>query len=465
MQVKLYSFSKRNNSLSIPSGEGTDVSVVLKSPSSVLKPRLELQTLNPIGYNYVYIPAYSRYYYITDSTYDRGVWSIDCDVDVLASWSSYIRATSAQVMFSSSNYNLDVIDNRIAAEGNVTRNVKTATFDGTLANQYQSSGGTFCLSVLDGNGMHSTGVATTYFMTQNQMTVFAQELLSPDGIEALKQYFNNPMESVIECYYLPINVDYYVNRITAGPIVIAGYQFPTATGRQPLVNTLVNNTRRTVIEIPWTYSDFRRLPPYTSMELFVPFCGSKPLPNDLLYQMDQFFVDYSVDVTTGNVQAIAYIKETVLQEWSGNCRITIPIGQQQARVSQALGEGSGIIMAGVGLASGNIALGAAGIATAVSNAASPAEVKKLGGFDGSILGAVLGNDMMTWQQFRCTVTSHQTASSPESIRAVIGNANTDVLSLSDLTGYCQTYGASVSAPATAEELNRINSMLDSGVYL
>ena len=47
----------------------------------------------------------------------------------------------------------------------------------------------------------------------------------------------------------------------------------------------------------------------------------------------------------------------------------------------------------------------------------------------------------------------------------MGNCNGDVLSLGALSGYCQTSGASVNAPATDREINEINRLLDGGVYL
>ena len=155
----------------------------------------------------------------------------------------------------------------------------------------------------------------------------------------------------------------------------------------------------------------------------------------------------------------------LLAELSGNCRIQLPIGQTQARVDSILGTAGGIITGIGGAASGNVALGASGVLSAIGSAISPSTQKTMGGAQGSILGAVLGNDVRRWQQIRLSVTSHETNANPDSIRSIMGNCNGDVLSLGALSGYCQTSGASVNAPATDREINEINRLLDGGVYL
>lgn len=466
MRVIFYTFTKRKNSLDTPSGEGFTSECVLKDTCTILRPRIELASAYNLQWNYCYIPDFQRYYYVSDSEYFRGVWTLECRFDAMASWEGFIRNTSAQVIFSSSHYNVNLLDNRIPATGNLDRQVSTEAFTGALGNATESPSGYFALTVLSGNGIWATGVSTTYFMTYRQMQVFAQELLAPEGLEAIKQYFDNPMDSLIDCYYIPLDITNYVALSTTTHIVIGGYTFPSAIGRTPQSTSLANKSMSATIEIPWVYDDFRRLSPYTNIDLFVPFCGSKPIPPEDCYQHDAILLSYSVDVTTGDVQCIAYLKETVLQEWAGNCRIMLPVGQTQSRVGQTLGALSSGIAAVGKIGAGNVAAGATGVLNAIGSVLSPTEVKQCGGFSGSILGACLGNDQnLLWQKFRMSVTSHLTEASPSSIRATIGNVNGDVEMIGNLSGYCQTLGASVSAPAFAEELDEINAMLDGGVYL
>ena len=65
--VTLYTFSKRENSTAQPS-TGTDFYCVLKQPTSIINPTLEISASDITGYNYAYIAAFGRYYFMKDIT-------------------------------------------------------------------------------------------------------------------------------------------------------------------------------------------------------------------------------------------------------------------------------------------------------------------------------------------------------------------------------------------------------------
>lgn len=464
MDVKFYNHNKRNNSMKLPTG-GSTIACVLKDDCSITSPVLELKTAERPTYNYAYIADFGRYYYVSEWSYYRGTWSCTLSVDVLTSWKSNILETKAQVLFSSSLYDLDVLDNRVAAIAHYERQSETALFTGALTGQNTTPNGTFALSALSNTSIWATGATTTYFMTYQQMQVFARELVDATVWESLKQFFNNPMDGIIECYYIPLDISKFVDLSVDGEIQIGDYTFPSATGKKALSTNLAIKSYTTQIAIPWVYDDFRRLSPYTELSLFVPFCGAKPITPEMVYNIDMLFIDYSVDIVTGAVQAIAYNKEEVLEEFNGNCKIALPLAQTQSRVDNIIGATGGAITAIAGFASGNVALGATGVLAAVGSVATPANTKSMGGMGGSVLGAILGNDVLRWQKFRLSTTSRHTADEPDNMRDVVGNALNKVVTLSGLSGYLQTSGASVSAPATDGELTDINAFLDSGVYI
>ena len=464
MNVVFYNHAKRRNSTKLPTG-GTDIACVLKDGCSVISPVLEIKTATQPSYNYAYISDFKRYYYVTEWTYDKGIWSCSLTVDVLTSWLKEIKETQAQVLFSSSLYNMDIIDNRVVSIGTYKRESNTADFIGALSGQNTTPSGTFALTALSNTSTWATGATTTYFMNYQQMQVFARELVDATVWESLKQFFNNPMDGVIECYYIPLDISKFISLTADDVIQIGDYTFPTATAKKAVSTNFPLKSYTASIEIPWVYSDFRRLSPYTELTMFVPFCGAKPINPETVYNIDLLFIDYSVDVVTGNVQAIVYNKSELLEEFSGNCKITLPVGQTQSRAENAIGTTGGVITAVAGFASKNPALGATGVLSAISSVISPASVKTTGGMGGSVLGAILGNDMMRWQKFRLSATTRYTSDEPENMRAIIGNALNKVTVLSNLTGYVQCYGASVKAPATSGEITIINDYLNSGIYI
>lgn len=467
MLVEFWTYSKRYNSTSLPSGDGTEKECYLKEVSSVLSPLLELQTeFNPSAWNYCYIPDFSRYYYIDNWDYFRGVWRGSCRVDVLGSWKTYISNTSALVIFSSSDYNLSIMDNRIASTADYDRQVTSAPFAGALTSGQQlQPGGYFALTCISGGSVWATGGTTTYFLDYQAMQGVAQFLGTEDLWESLQQFFTDPVNGIIDCYYLPIDVSQYIDLTTPQVVKIGQYSFGEVTGKLAQATNLAVKSKHATIEIPWGYDDFRRMSPYSEVTLFVPFCGSKSLPTDQLSDVENILVDYSVDVSTGAVQAIAYVKQEVMGEFSGNIRVNLPIGQTQARVDSILGGAAGTVTALGGAASGNpIALGA-GLISAVSSVVSPSTYNICGGFGGSVLGTILGNDVGRWQGFRLACTSRQTTDSPENMRPIVGNALYKVRQINGLTGFCQTSGFSVAAPCTAQERQEINALMDGGVYL
>lgn len=63
----------------------------LREETSVISPVVLMELENPSGYNYAYIPEFSRYYFISDMVSVRkGLWRISMKVDVLESFKNYI---------------------------------------------------------------------------------------------------------------------------------------------------------------------------------------------------------------------------------------------------------------------------------------------------------------------------------------------------------------------------------------
>ena len=118
--AQLYEFPKKHNSTKIPSGNNTDVNIVLKAPTSVLNPIFELDfgNSNPSHFNYCYIAQFRRYYFIEDWTYNGRLWEANCVVDALASWKPQIGNSNLYVLRSASEFDGNVIDSFYAAKAN-----------------------------------------------------------------------------------------------------------------------------------------------------------------------------------------------------------------------------------------------------------------------------------------------------------------------------------------------------------
>ena len=98
MNIKLYSLSKRNKSTIVVSSSGTDVNVDIKDNCSVENPIL-LFDFEPTSYNYVYIPVWDRYYFISNWQYIVGLWEVSLTEDYLASYKDEILDTTAIIAY------------------------------------------------------------------------------------------------------------------------------------------------------------------------------------------------------------------------------------------------------------------------------------------------------------------------------------------------------------------------------
>lgn len=138
-------FYRNNSDLNVVSKSlsGTSsMSGTLKNDCSVTDPTIIVETANPSSWNYMYIPEFGRYYYITNMTsIHNGVWAISGHVDVLMSYASLIRSQSAILARSATTYNLYLDDDKFLVTSK--RIYQTHVFPGAPP----SGGGKFAIIV------------------------------------------------------------------------------------------------------------------------------------------------------------------------------------------------------------------------------------------------------------------------------------------------------------------------------
>ena len=106
--VKLFEFQKRHNSTKRPQGAECSINGVLRDGSSLITPTIAFEfasDFSPMSnsynleFNYAYIAKFARYYWITDWTYESGLWIAAMKVDVLATFRPQILAADAFVAY------------------------------------------------------------------------------------------------------------------------------------------------------------------------------------------------------------------------------------------------------------------------------------------------------------------------------------------------------------------------------
>lgn len=117
MNVYLYHNSSDINVVDKSLSSALSVSGTLKENCSVTDPTILINAGNISTVNYMHIPEFDRYYYITNIVSVRnGLWAVSGHVDVLMSYKSQIRARSAILSRTANqNYaNLYLDDDRLS---------------------------------------------------------------------------------------------------------------------------------------------------------------------------------------------------------------------------------------------------------------------------------------------------------------------------------------------------------------
>ena len=93
---------------------GNDLTGTLKENCSIIDPVIETQGIagdNIAKLNYIYIPSFSRYYYVRNiEILGTHLFLLHCHVDVLKSFAGGIRSNSAVISRQENAYNLYLPD-------------------------------------------------------------------------------------------------------------------------------------------------------------------------------------------------------------------------------------------------------------------------------------------------------------------------------------------------------------------
>lgn len=454
MQAIFYKFSKRKNSTAVPDGQGNERNLTLKNGSSIITPTF-LVAGESFDYNYCIFNG--RYYWITNITSVRNeLWEVQCRVDVLASWKNEILNSKGFVKYSSSDNNQNIKDGRNVVTSNVER---TASY---LNMQMFDVKGSYILATLSGPASEAinNSFSVLYGMEAGSLGALAQEFNSPDALTAIRQYFDNPTETIVFCRWLPRNLIGGPTRII--PIKFGDYE-SSVTG------TLIEENYATEIgdiTIPWQKSDFRNYEPYSSAILYLPGVGNVSIPLSSLAGLNVLSIQCVMDYVTNQIhyQVADGTGANIIGTYSGSVGVDIPISAIQSGNVGGILAGIGGIAGGIGaVATGGMSLGAAAAiggglyAAGVSSLSQ--NIRATGAFSGGY-NVKAGGTTIHLEIFR-----NQSVQEPNEYVDTIGNPCMKTRNISGLSGYCQTEDFQVSGNMLDTEKSEINNLMNGGVYI
>lgn len=449
MQITLYeNFSKRSNSTLQPSVQGTVIDCFLKQSTSVNNPVFILTVEN---FNISYVKWDNRFYFVNDiKSVKNGVVEISCKIDVLATYKTSILNTSAFVQYSTSNFNSDILDSRIGNTGTITQSVKTSTNIETF-----SESGCYCLTVIgDGGGQTEQRFVTRQGLGNLALNV--SQLSDDNVINSLVLKFGSVFGCITGCTYLPFNLPSGTHSL----IKIGDY----TTGTDSIIATALVSQETKTVDIPWIYENPRRMS--ESLSLYIPCVGNVPLDTSQFLNDKQLTIYCTFDYVVGEVIYLVTNGKVWLKF---NTQCGTPIQFAYTSQSRTSGIANTIYDKVHEWAMSGIDRNNANMDSVVSwNENFANSVFRIGtnynviGSNGSYANGLLAsqrdNIVLTSTAFNFTETQSNMAVNKG--RPYMRNT-----SLSQLTGYCQCVGASVSVSCEENERREINSYLNNGFYI
>ena len=476
MKVRLYkTFSKRRNSTKQPgvSDSYTEVDVKLKEFTSVKNPAFALNTTD-FTFEYAYIPTWNRYYFVADQiSINSTTTEYTLEEDVLATNKTAIGNTVARIAFSSTGYDTELIDDRIAVftTKRVGGSLDTSTSKGF------SSTGCYALTVYNNayTGV-SNGFAQTYIMDAANIEKVKRWLGDVRVFQPLVDYYmGNPLDSIFGCIWIPFKAADVSGGTSVNHIVIGNQSSSLYVGDYGDINaTAISGTGirgyTATLPIHNRYTDFRKAQPYTTGAVYLPGIGLVDVNLNDWYGESNIYIGYAVEYATGNVcYLFNNAAGNVLQSAACNMASPIPIGQTTSNGSGMIGA---ITSAGGSIAAGALSGAAAGGLVGAGVGAAAAALKSAGNVvlastmrGVSIAGNVGGRMVSVRDEIEYLEVSCDTEDC-DAVNYIAQKGRPVALThaINNHSGYVQCDNASVSIAGDAWERDEINAYLNGGFF-
>ena len=464
MAITVYfaNFAKRRNS-TLQGTFGTSYTCVLKDACSIDRP---VFLVSAASMNFNAAKWDDRYYYIDDIVSVRnGQWEVYCSIDLLATYKNYIVGSYQYVERADGGGNLLIPDalNPPTQEIEVKKTlIKDLAGTGGIISW---SGGSlvshYIIAVANGNGI-------TYY-SDTDLSAFYTKLFSGSVIGDLENQFydyRDAIVSIIEVPYSPAGdpnqyvdigskhfTDLQMNELSGGVIhactsvTLSSLAFPSDDH-----------------ETEATYLDAA---PYTTGLLYLPYIGVVSLDMSIFAGTRKIGVDLYIENKTG---ALTYKISTdggeCVATYQGSCARNVPIASSYRDSMGMIGgviqtiSGAAAVVAGAGNPAAAV-LGGGSIAGGLQQIAASRQTQtQTNGFLSSMVATWLGTEI-----FAEVYTNVPVDWDIDNFEETNGRLVLKKMQLSTYTGFVKCQNAHVGAPAQLQELEQIDELLDSGIFI
>lgn len=464
MQATFYQFAKRTNSTKRPSG-GQEFGIDLKAPCNIIDPEIKIATQSdPTGYNYCYLPTFSRYYWVENWTYSDGLWNASLTVDTLASYRDQIGYSTEYVVRSSAKFDGTISDGLYPATAEV-RSV-TSAFQGGFSETI--SGGFFVIGFI-AKAANSIGAITYVVMAPGNVKKLSAKLLtdvsylSIDNAEisdSLTKVLFNPYQYIVSCNYFPFDAAELTSHLPLVPNVDVGWwsiDIPCW-----ILGADNNNLTKSVsVGIPKhpqaaSRGGYCNASPYTDYTIFFQPFGVIPLDASKLWGAATLSIQYTVDLFTGD-SILRMFTDTNQLVHETTAKLGVPI--QLSNITFDVPSGGGLLQTGIAAAFGGLQAALTGgsfsdVGNGILNAAQAtnADVASKGA-----TGSTIAFDSVPYMvaRFKILVDDNNEDHGRPLCKRV---------QLSTIPGFIMVDDPDIALNATAAEIDSVKSYLKNGFF-
>ena len=392
--VDFYNFAKDLNSTKRPTATvGLSCNCILKDGCSIFQPEIQIQialTSAPL-YNYAFIAAFDRYYFINNWTFQDRLWTASMVCDVLGSWKNTIGNSTQYILRAAAGYDNLLRDDYYPC--GLLPLTTEQTGDTWWNSDSYAHGGTYVVSILAGPDESDTNVNGVSYLIMdssgfrhfcaailtNTLTPYEDQQGSLANLgAAISKAILNPFEYVKSVKWYPFGIPSSITgaspslKVTAWRVgfwqFTAGsndniYRMPTATQK-----TFSETFTLTKHFLAATRGAWCNASPYTDMQLYLPRVGPVPVDVNRIITDDTLYVDLQIDLISGEAVykigaglAASQTDPYLLATYTCSCGVDIPIAQDMLTVTQAINDITGVA-AGVAAAASGGGITAAGAA-------------------------------------------------------------------------------------------------------
>ena len=475
-QVTFYNFAKRPNSTKVPSSAGSSYNCIIKDGSGILNPTIELEL--PINqtplWNYAWISAFGRYYWVCEWTYQNRLWTATLTVDPLASNKSAIGDATLYVLRAASDKDGAVIDNYYPIKMTCTTDSTDQTEASWWALSPAAASGAFIVGIRGKiDNTQDAGGVTYLVMTAAQFKTFCSTLFDDtlnnytfgtpltDISDSLAMMIFNPADYITGAIWLPStpsNVQAATNVWRLGWWDL-GMSLPILKPASELTYTAtINLTQHPDAATRGMYLNGS---PYTQRVLQLPRAGlitlDDPIIADAAANSGHVTVYLRVDPISGEGIYTISCKGVTLDRIHCQIGVNVPLSNNNITFQEAAAPISTAASGAVAAAAGDVVGAAMHSAAAVGSAigAFQPHITDLSSASG-YLGLVGAGFCTIFSIFRDITEDDNT----EHGRPLCKNKK-----ISTLSGYIQVLNGDLEiSTATRSELDEIRSNLEGGFY-